>query len=153
RGLITFLTSEAQLAAVLGHEIAHITARHAVRQQTAARSANILGTAVSVASIFATGTNVLGDTASLFGGALISGYGRDMELEADGLGAQYMHRAGYDPAAILEVIGVLKNHEDFMKLTSNRGPAYHGLFATHPRNDARLQDRKSVVQGKGEDVG
>lgn len=145
RGLITFLTSEAQLAAVLGHEIAHITARHAVRQQTAARGANILGTAVSVASIFATGTNVLGDTANLFGGALISGYGREMELEADGLGAEYMHRAGYDPAAIMEVIGVLKNHEDFMKLTSNRGPAYHGLFATHPRNDARLQQAVGTV--------
>lgn len=145
RGLITFLTSEAQLAAVLGHEIAHITARHAVRQQTAARGANILGTAVSVASIFATGTNVLGDTASLFGGALISGYGRDMELEADSLGAEYMARAGYDPAAILEVIGVLKNQEDFMKLTSNRGPTYHGLFATHPRNDTRLQQAVGKV--------
>lgn len=139
RGLITFLTSEDQLAAVLGHEIGHITGRHAVRQQTAARTSRILGTAVSVASIFATGTNVLGDTAGLFGGALISGYGREMELEADGLGAEYLHRAGYDPAAILDVIGVLKNHEDFMKLTQNRGPAYHGLFATHPRNDARLQ--------------
>jgi predicted Zn-dependent protease len=145
RGLITFLTNEAQLAGVIGHEIAHVTARHAVRQQTAARSGRIIGTAVTVASIFATGTNVLGETAGLFGGALISGYGREMELEADELGAVYMHRAGYDPAAIIEVIGVLKNHEDFMKLTSNRGPAYHGLFATHPRNDTRLQQAVGKV--------
>lgn len=152
RGLITFLTSEAQLAAVIGHEIGHITGRHAVRQQTAARSAKVLSTAVVVASVFATGTTVLGDTASLFGGALISGYGREMELEADELGADYMYRAGYDPNAIIEVIGVLKNHEDFMKKTANRGPAYHGLFATHPRNDARLQQAVGTVgaleQGK-----
>lgn len=145
RGLITFLTSEAQLAAVMGHEIGHITARHAVRQQTAARSSNILSTAVAVASIFATGTSVLGDTASLFGGALVSGYGREMELEADGLGAEYITRAGYDASAVIEVIGVLKNQEDFMKKTSNRGASYHGLFATHPRNDARLQNAVGSV--------
>jgi predicted Zn-dependent protease len=140
RGLMTFLTSEAQLAAVLGHEIGHITARHTVRQQTAGRAANVAGVAASVASVLATGTSVLGETASLFGGALVSGYGREMELEADGLGAEYLAKAGYDPNAMVEVIGVLKNHEDFMKKTSNRGPAYHGLFATHPRNDTRLKE-------------
>jgi predicted Zn-dependent protease len=147
RGLVAYLTSEAQLAAVLGHEIGHITARHAVRQQTAGRTSNILSTAVSVASVVATGTSVLGETASLFGGALISGYGREMELEADGLGAEYLLRAGYDPNAMVEVIGVLKNHEDFMKKTSNRAPAYHGLFATHPRNDTRLQEAVGKVGG------
>lgn len=139
RGLLTLLTSEAQLAAVLGHEIGHITARHAVRQQTAARTSNVASTVVTVASVFATGTNVLGETASLFGGALISGYGREMELEADELGAEYLQKAGYNPDAMIEVIGVLKNHEDFQKKTSNRGPAYHGVFATHPRSDTRLQ--------------
>jgi len=140
RGLMTFLTSEAQLAAVLGHEIGHITARHAVRQQTAGRASNVATAVASVASVIATGTSVLGETASLFGGALVSGYGREMELEADGLGAEYLAKAGYDPNAMVEVIGVLKNHEDFMKKTANRGPAYHGLFATHPRNDARLKE-------------
>ncbi|MEY4642258.1 MAG: hypothetical protein RLZZ227_2252 [Pseudomonadota bacterium] len=140
RGLMTFLTSEAQLAAVLGHEIGHITARHAVRQQTAGRASNVLTATASVASVLTTGTNVLGETAGLFGGALVSGYGREMELEADGLGAEYLRRAGYDPNAMVEVIGVLKNHEDFMKKTSNGGTAYHGLFATHPRNDTRLKE-------------
>lgn len=136
RGLLTFLNSEAQLAAVLGHEIGHITARHAVRQQTAARSAN----AASIALIFATGVD-LRETTSLISGALISGYGRDMELEADSLGAEYLFNAGYDPNAMVEVIEVLKNHEDFMKRTSNRtAVSYHGLFASHPRNDTRLQE-------------
>ncbi len=140
RGLMTLLASEAQLAAVLGHEIGHITARHAVRQQTAGRASNILTATASVASVLTTGTNVLGETAGLFGGALVSGYGREMELEADGLGAEYLLKGGYDPNAMVEVIGVLKNHEDFMKKTANRAPAYHGLFATHPRSDTRLKE-------------
>jgi predicted Zn-dependent protease len=135
RGLLDYLSTEAQLAAVLGHEIGHITARHAVRQETAAKTSKILSTAV----ILTTGVSTLGDTANLFGGALISGYGREMELEADGLGTEYLVKAGYDAKAMVEVIGVLKSQEDFSKKTSNKAPAYHGLFASHPRNDTRLQ--------------
>jgi len=146
RGLLDYLTTEAQLAAVLGHEIGHITARHAVRQNTAAKTS----TALSVVTVLATGVSSLGETANLFGGALISGYGREMELEADGLGAEYLVKAGYDPNAMVEVITVLKNQEDFMKKTSNKAPAYHGLFASHPRNDTRLQQavkQSTAVQG------
>ncbi len=146
RGLLAYLTSEAQLAAVLGHEIGHITARHAVRQQAAGKTANILSTAV----VFATGVSSLGETASLFGGALVSGYGRDMELEADGLGAEYLTKAGYDSNAMVEVISVLKNHEDFTKKTSTRGAAYHGLFASHPRSDTRLQQAVSKAGEEGQ---
>ena len=135
RGLIDYLTTEAQLAAVLGHEIGHITARHSVRQNAAAKTS----TALSVVAVLATGVSSLGETASLFGGALISGYGREMELEADGLGAEYLVKAGYDANAMVEVIEVLKSQEDFMKKNSNKAPAYHGLFASHPRNDTRLQ--------------
>ncbi len=136
RGLIAYLNSEDELAAVLGHEIGHVTARHAVRQQ-AARQTNSV---VAVAAVIATGVGSLGETTSLLGGALLSGYGRDMELESDGLGAEYLANAGYDPLAMVEVIGVLKNHEDFTKRTSSGAVSYHGVFATHPRNDTRLQE-------------
>ncbi len=136
RGLVDYLTSESQLAAVMGHEIGHVTARHAVRQSTAQTTSKILSTA----AVLATGVSSLGNTANLFGGALISGYGREMELEADGLGAEYLVKAGYDPNAMVEVITVLKNEEDFNRKNGKQAPAYHGLFATHPRNDTRLQE-------------
>jgi predicted Zn-dependent protease len=136
RGLIAYLNSEDQLAAVLGHEIGHVTARHAVRQQ-AARQTNSV---IAGVAVIATGVGSLGETTSLIGGALLSGYGRDMELESDGLGAEYLANAGYDPLAMVEVIGVLKNHEDFTKRTSSGAVSYHGVFATHPRNDTRLQE-------------
>ncbi len=136
RGLMLYLNSEDQLAAVLGHEIGHVTARHSVRQQAASQTNSVLAGVLVVA----TGVSSLGETSSLLGGALLSGYGRDMELESDGLGAEYLAAAGYDPLAMVEVIGVLKNHEDFTKRTSSGGVSYHGVFATHPRNDTRLQE-------------
>lgn len=136
RGLMLYLNTEDQLAAVLGHEIGHVTARHSVRQQAASQTNNVLAGVLVVA----TGVSSLGETSSLLGGALLSGYGRDMELESDGLGAEYLANAGYDPMAMVEVIGVLKNHEDFTKRTSSGAVSYHGVFATHPRNDTRLQE-------------
>ncbi len=136
RGLMMYLNTEDQLAAVLGHEIGHVTARHSVRQQAASQTNNVLAGVL----VLATGVSSLGETSSLLGGALLSGYGRDMELEADGLGAEYLANAGYDPKAMVEVIGVLKNHEDFTKRTSQGGVSYHGVFSTHPRNDTRLQE-------------
>jgi predicted Zn-dependent protease len=83
------------------------------------------------------------NTINLLGGALLSGYGREHELEADRLGAEYLARTGYDPQAMVKVVGVLKNQELFdaeVARAEGRQPrAYHGLFATHPDNDTRLQ--------------
>jgi predicted Zn-dependent protease len=139
RGLINYLNSEEQLAGVIGHEIAHVTARHHGRRKTASVTNQVLGTTAYVI----TGSSAVYEASQMYGAELISGYGRDMELEADGLGAQYMYRAGYDPEALLDVIGVLKNQEQFMRLKAREkgktGTTYHGLYATHPRNDKRLQ--------------
>ena len=139
RGLIAYLNSEEQLAGVLGHEIAHVTARHHARRKTAGVTSKVLSTTAYVI----TGSSAIYEASNMYGAELISGYGRDMELEADGLGAEYMYRAGYDPEALLDVIGVLKNQEQFMRLKAREkgksGATYHGLYATHPRNDKRLQ--------------
>ena len=143
RGLLNFLNSEAELAAVLGHEIAHITARHAVQQQargTLARAAAQVG---GIATAVVTGSGYVGSqisqVASIWAQAGLSGYGREHELEADQLGAEYLRDAGYDPIGMIETLTVLKNHQDFTRLTTNRAGGYHGLFASHPRSDQRLQ--------------
>ncbi|MGB4073701.1 M48 family metalloprotease [Pseudomonas sp.] len=141
RGLLVYLSSEAELAAVLGHEVGHVTARHSVQQQSQSSAWNILGQAVALG----TGVGAAADITNVLGGAVVSGYGRDMELEADGLGAQYLARSGYDPQAMIEVVKVLKNQEDFARdqaaAEGEAQPAggYHGLFDTHPDNDRRLQ--------------
>ena len=143
RGILAYLNSEAELAAVLGHEIGHVTARHSVQQMSAATAANV---GASVLQIFVPQMrNSAGDMLiNTLGGALLSGYGREHELEADRLGAEYLARTGYDPQAMIKVVGVLKNQELFdaevAKAEGREPRRYHGLFASHPDNDTRLQE-------------
>ncbi|MCH2348024.1 MAG: M48 family metalloprotease, partial [Pseudomonadales bacterium] len=113
RGLLTFMNSEADLAAVLAHEIGHITARHAVQQQTRGALANVASTVGGFVTAVATGSSYVGSqisqVASIWAQTGLSGFGREMELEADQLGAEYLVNAGYDPSAVIDVIAVLKN--------------------------------------------
>lgn len=149
RGLLAYLNSEAELAAVLGHEIGHITARHAVQQQSRGSLARVASGVGGVVAAVATGSGYIGsqimDVGSLWAQAGLSGFGREHELEADTLGAEYLLRAGYNPQAVITVVTVLKNQEDFNTKVANQQPSYHGLFATHPRNDTRLQQAISSV--------
>ena len=142
RGIMAYLNSEAELAAVLGHELGHVTARHSVQQLSAATAANI---GANILQIFVPQAgSILGQNLiNVLGGALLSGYGREHELEADRLGAEYLARTGYDPQAMVKVVGVLKNQElydaEVAKAEGRQPRAYHGLFASHPDNDTRLQ--------------
>lgn len=140
RGLLAYLNSEAELAAVLGHEIGHVTARHSVRQQSTATATGLIGAVLAGA----TGVQGAGDLANIASTALVRGYGREHELEADRLGAEYLARSNYDPQAMLRVIQVLKNQESFelqrAKEEGREPRVYHGLFSTHPENDQRLKE-------------
>lgn len=157
RGLMAYMNSEAELAAVLGHEIGHVTARHGVRQQSMAMGSSILGQLVTMG----TGMPAAGDLSNMLGSALVSGYGRDMELEADGLGAEYLARSGYRPDAVLEVIGVLKDQDTFSRQQAaaqgKQVESYHGLFASHPTHDQRLQQvvgqARALSTGSSQRVG
>jgi len=141
RGIMAYLKSEEELAGVLGHEIGHVTARHGVRQQTAQMASGAFGMIIAVA----TGDANLAKASNYAGAALVSGYGRSHELEADRLGAEYLARINYDPESMLEVIGVLKDQELFARErareTGETAPmGYHGVFSSHPENDQRLQE-------------
>ncbi|MCG3169609.1 MAG: Beta-barrel assembly-enhancing protease [Pseudomonadales bacterium] len=148
RGLLLHLQSEAELAAVLAHEIAHITERHASRQDVMSKTSSVASLALGVLAAIGTGSGAVGsvaqDAAATAGTAMVRGYGRDMELEADREGAKFMQRSGYDPLAMVEVLGALKEQESFARVRARaegRQPSvYHGVFSTHPRNDQRLQE-------------
>jgi len=143
RGIMAYLDSEAELAGVLGHEIGHVTARHSVRQQGGQFVSDLLGVLISAT----TGQSSLGNLSQQLSTGLIRGYGREHELEADQLGAEYLHKTGFDPDNMLEVIGVLKDQEiyekELAKRENRKANTYHGVYSTHPQNDERL---KTVVR-------
>ena len=75
---------------------------------------------------------------------MLSGFGRKAELQADGLGAEYLAKAGYDPESIIDVLRVMKQKEIFeverARQEGRDAQVYHGIFATHPDNDTRLHE-------------
>ena len=133
RGLLTELNSEAELAAVLGHEIVHAAARHSAQQQTRAMLSQVLVVATAVAASDSDYGNLAVGSASV-GAQLISArYGRGAELESDKYGMQYMSKAGYDPR------GAVTLQETFVRLSEGRRSDWlSGLFASHPPSPERV---------------
>lgn len=128
-GLMAYLNSEAELAGVLGHEIGHVASRHNVSQA----SWNAVGGILASVAGEKLGNKDLINTIGELG---LSSYSRNQELEADSLGAEYLARAGYDPAYMTNVIATLQAYDQFSGGTSD---PYRDLFSTHPNNDVRLQ--------------
>lgn len=141
RGLLVELQSEAELAAVLSHEIVHAAARHGA--QGMQRGMLIKG-AVLAAGIATSdsgyGNYVVGG-ASVAANLLNQKYGRDAESESDYYGMKYMVRAGYDPAAAVNL------QETFVRLSEGRSSNWlAGLFASHPPSRERVAANRRTLQ-------
>jgi predicted Zn-dependent protease len=147
RGLLVYLEDEAQLAAVMGHEIVHAAARHGAQQQTQ----NVLmGAGVLLAGIAIAEKKpeygVLGVGALAVGSqAWQAKYGRDHELESDAVGMKYMAKAGYDTQAAVEL------QEIFVKLSEGKNAGFiEGLFASHPPSQERVaKNRQNATKYPG----
>jgi predicted Zn-dependent protease len=137
RGLLAYMNSEAELAAVIGHEIAHVTKKHPSKGQGRSILANI----AAIGAAILTGNAAVANMASIGASAWVQGYGREAESEADRVGMVYMTRAGYDPRAMRAMFEVLKAQESF-EITAARAEGreprvYHGVFSDHPAPDDR----------------
>lgn len=144
RGLLYELNSEAELAAVMGHEIVHSAARHSAQNM---ERGILLQGAVMAVGIGAQNSNygnlIVGG--SQLGAQLISSkYGRDAESESDYYGMLYMKKAGYDPAAAVSL------QETFVRLSENKQTNFlEGLFASHPPSQARVEANKATLAKVG----
>lgn len=133
RGLLVMLEDEAELAAVLGHEIVHAAARHSA---AAMSQQQVLGAGLAVLGA-ATQDTAYGDLVSLggqLGGtAYIARYGRENELESDRYGMKYMAAAGYDPQ------GAVRLQQKFVALSKGKqAGGLQALFASHPPSQSRV---------------
>lgn len=151
RGLLNYIANEAQLVSVLAHEVGHITQRHVSLMPAAAGGASFLAWLAGALS----GSQEVYQAGQAYANSLLKGHGRDNELDADEAAARYMVALGYDPVEMLEMLGTMKDLEQMEKdRAAQQGAprrAYHGLFASHPRNDTRL--RSAVSRAKDDDAG
>jgi predicted Zn-dependent protease len=155
RGLLTEMGSEAELAAVLGHEIVHSLARHGAQSQergTLLQGGLMLGQIGAMVGGVDEQVAGLALTAGNIGAQLIhTRYGRDAELQGDLYGTRLMKAAGYDPAAAVAL------QETFVRLSEGRdsGGWLQGLFASHPPSAERVaKNRETVAElGAGGEIG
>jgi len=138
RGIMAFLDDEAQLACVLGHEIGHVTARHAAQQYSKATGAEL---GVLLGSIFVPEMRPFGGAAQSGLGVLMLKYSRDDELQADQLGVRYASRGGWDPAAMPRMLTTLGRMDE---AADNKGTP--NWLATHPAPENRVERIQGPVQ-------
>lgn len=135
RGMLVEAENEAELAGLLGHEVGHVTARHAAEQagKTMVAQAAVAGGAVYASTRDPALGNVVAGLGSLGAGALLAHYSRDNERESDALGMEYMTRAGHNPDGMTGLMDVLQSK------SRDRPSAMELMFSTHPPSEERYQ--------------
>jgi len=143
RDLVALMNSEAELAAVLGHEVAHVAARHAAKRQSAANRNAVIGV---LGQLLLGG--LLGDsTLGALGQQLVSQgsqlmtlrYSRGQETEADNLGITYLRRAGYDPRAMASVLQSLAQQNALDARLAGKSGRTPEWASTHPDPASRVR--------------
>ena len=136
RGILAYLDDESELAGVLGHEIGHVTARHAAQAYTRQAEANI---GLQILSIFVPGTRPFADLGATGLSVLFLKNGREAEIEADRLGVEYGSGAGYDPSGVPRFLSTLAR----VAALSERGVP--NWLSTHPDPGSRVTKAEPVA--------
>lgn len=127
-GLLKIIDNEAQLAAVLGHEIGHVVARHSVK-----RLQQVLGIQVLLSIALGESSEITRKAVGIGIGVILQGYSRQNEFEADYNGAYYMTKAGYHPQGMIQLFGKFEEMEKGRKHTF-----LDQLLASHPPTADRI---------------
>lgn len=148
RGLLLEMDHEGELAAVLGHEIAHATARHGAQQHTR----NVFtGLLLAAGQIYLHTEGVqyaglYGDLGGLGARAILASYSRRQEREADRLGIRYMARAGYDPEGMVDLQRLL------LRMREREPGTLEQIFASHPFSEERIEESRRTIDAVLQDV-
>ena len=131
-GLLAQLENEAQLAAVLAHEVQHTAGHHGIQSYRSTRRKLIAGAVLGPITLG------IGD---VFLAMSVFGYSRDLEEEADRLGAKRMLKAGYDPRQMRGVFEIL------MQDPEGENPVFKSKWSTHPQLEARIAYTQEMIPG------
>jgi predicted Zn-dependent protease len=144
RQLVSLMNNEAELAAVLGHEVGHVAARHSARRQETAQRNQILGVLGSILSGVLLGNSQLGQLgqqlASTAPQLATLSYSRGQETEADQLGIGYLNGAGYDPRAMATLLQSLAMQSALDAQLQGRDATIPQWASTHPDPAGRVQN-------------
>ena len=138
RGVMALMSSEAEMAVVLGHELGHVNARHTARklsQMILVQAGLAIGSALS--DTFAKVSGLAGIGIQV----LFLKFSRDDEREADRLGVEYSRSAGYDPSRMVVFFDSLEKMGDL----SGKGHSLPGFLSTHPLTSERIRNVKAMV--------
>jgi predicted Zn-dependent protease len=141
RGILLELQNESALAALIGHELGHVNARHTAQAMSKGVLASLaLAGLSSAASDLGSGAEQLaGGLGQIAAGALLANYSRDNEREADSLALKYMVKAGYSPQGHLDLMDMLRS------LNKHKPSAIELMFATHPMSQERYESSKRAI--------
>ena len=152
RQLVALMNDEAELAFVLGHEVAHVAARHADKRSQRSTFAEHSAPAIAVRS---PDPACIGDLAGTGAQLYTLNYSRDQETEADTLGVRYLARAGYDPAAGADILGVARRPDPPRRHNwpGQGGREPRQWLSTHPANAERVaqvrRDAAAIASATG----
>jgi predicted Zn-dependent protease len=145
-GFLARMESEAQLAAVLGHEMSHVVYRHTLQTFRSVKQGAAFTSTLAVigapAGIYGLGVVLLGSVGAL---AAVSGYSQGLEEEADIEGLRLMARAGYDPE---EAVKVMANLKRYLEQEEIKEPFF---FSTHPRVEERISSYRRLLASEFKD--
>ncbi|MEO1328801.1 MAG: M48 family metalloprotease [Pseudomonadota bacterium] len=146
RGMLAIANDEAEVAAVLGHEIGHVTARHTAQRLTQAQTVNVVGLLATIGAAAAgVDTGAVGQVAGLAGRGALASFSREQELEADQLGIRYISRAGYDGRGQADVLRALDRERQLRAKRSGGSASSVGFFSTHPATPQRVRAAEAIA--------
>jgi len=148
RGMLVSLSNESELAAVLGHEIGHVNARHTASRMT---KGVVIGAVITGLLVYLGTENkkyvpIASGLGGIGSGILLAHYSRDDERQADELGMEYMSKAGYDPVGMTCMMDVLRGS------SVEKRNIIELIFATHPMSEERYETTTELAKTKYKNI-